>query len=1295
MADQKLQIELSAEDKASAELRKLAEALKQLGVDVEGITDGLTTSEAKVVNSFSSIAKSSQAAGDTIEKALVAALDQIKTPAGIDRLQNELRDLAQSGRLSSAELERLGDWQRDLSQRAQAAATAQRKLADGTDEVSKGARAAAALVQQLEQSMADLAAQRNPTDEFNRGLQEVEQSGRKAGASIQATTEPLGGLKSALAAVGVVELARQILDLNDQMTALKRGFDVITGSSQATTNALDFVRGVADRLGVSSTDLAQSFLKITAAAKGTQLEGAASEKIFSALAGAMSTVGASAADVDSAMNAVAQMMSKGVISAEELRGQLGDVLPGAAQQAASALLATNAEFSKMLESGQVMASEFLPKFAEQLEKSMGGGQGQVESFGASWNRLKNQLADLATGPLGKGLTDFLAVLADGLGITVRAASATSDAIGAVGRAIGGLAAGEVGTALDDLGQSLNNAAAKLFGYKTSAQEAAEREKQIAAEAKAAIPEIDRLQSAVDGKELKELPETLQAAIAEFRKTGDAAKAAEGAISAFMAEPAKNLDLTGVLKLATSLKAVGTEAGAAGQKIPETLGAALSKLTNEQLTQLEQQARKAIAEVGNNDNAKKAFADLGLIIEGVVLARLQRLGVDGPEALNGISTAATDAIQDFTALATNADLSADTIEKAFEGALQKLDNPKEIETFRQKIVELGENGTLSGEQVERALLLIGQRLQEVSSDPAFAALKEILSGIREEAERDIAVAERQAEINSARIQAAIALARARGDEAEAARLVAQATQEEIDRTQEHINQLGKQQSLIDAHIQKLYAQANADGLYDKAERAVIEALKEKSATLGKEIALLDQRLPKLEREAQQAQVMAGPIGQLTRLYAEQTQEHERAAAASDRYYDTQLKEIDGALKVAQAHGDEAEAARLVAQQQDVLINQAQAQAAAAQQAASDAQKTVDAYTLQATATEGLSQAEQEQIAKLKDVANAKANAAQQATDYAETLKDETAATRAKVEADREAAKATKAAAEANAQRQAAGEAVTSVMNKEIAAIRALGGDTEALTERFHELQRQFSNDAMLDMNDWMGRLAGATRQVKQEFEAQKETAEALIAQYEGIADGTQDATAAQLRMGEVVGDTGREFGLLNEQDLSRLQSAIEAANQKLREMQQETQDARNELQELNAELLEAQGQDQKAELLRQELDYQERLAAIELRRREAELLGNRDLVALLDRQADVLRQINDAKVKSIQADANAEQAGDKVARSWVNAEAAVRATKSTLGEVHSLSTKIAQTDLSGFEKGMTGVADAATKLSRIL
>jgi len=464
----------------------------------------------------------------------------------------------------------------------------------------------------------------NPADDFNAGLDHLDDSARKAGAGIQSTTGPLAEFKSLVADIGLAVLAKQVLDLNDQMTALRRGFDTITGSTEGTTEALTFVRGVADKLGVSVQDLAQSYLKLTAAAKGTQLEGAATEQIFSSLAGAMAVVGAGTQEVDQAMTAMAQIMSKGVVSAEELRGQLGDVLPGAAQQAAQALLLTNAEFSKMLESGDIVASEFLPKFAAQLEKTLAGGASRVETFGAAWARLTNQLTEIATGPVGAGFTSFVAALTEKLGILARGAGFVVDAVGAVGTAIGGLAAGEGTAALTDFGTSAENAALKLFGIKTAAEQAAETQKQMRAELAAIVPEMTRFQDAIARKDLKALPEYLQAAVAELKKTGDAAAATEQAVSKFVASIEKDLNFEGVLKLAGALQVVGQEAQGAGGLIENTLAAALDKISDEQLVRLKAQAEAAMAAASQgSDEARRAFADLGLVIEAVAQQQLKR------------------------------------------------------------------------------------------------------------------------------------------------------------------------------------------------------------------------------------------------------------------------------------------------------------------------------------------------------------------------------------------------------------------------------------------------------------------------------------------------------------------------------------------------------------------------------------------------------------------------------------------------------------------------------------------------
>jgi hypothetical protein len=97
------------------------------------------------------------------------------------------------------------------------------------------------------------------------------------------------------------------------------------------------------------------------------------------------------------------MISKNTVSAEELRQQLGEVLPGSFNIAARAAGKTTAEFNQMLESGQVIASDFLPKFAQQLSAETASGVvGAMNSSQAATNRFMSELQKFQV-MMGKGL----------------------------------------------------------------------------------------------------------------------------------------------------------------------------------------------------------------------------------------------------------------------------------------------------------------------------------------------------------------------------------------------------------------------------------------------------------------------------------------------------------------------------------------------------------------------------------------------------------------------------------------------------------------------------------------------------------------------------------------------------------------------------------------------------------------------------------------------------------------------------------------------------------------------------
>jgi tape measure domain-containing protein len=217
----------------------------------------------------------------------------------------------------------------------------------------------------------------------------------KAFALGQAAFQALGKVIGAI----FVSLPKAALEAE----RLGNAFKVLAGSASAAAAEQKFVRDEAQRLGVSLADAQEAYLKLAAAARGTALEGDAARKVFSAVAGAASTLGLSSAETSGALLAISQMMSKGTVQAEELRGQLGERIPGAFQIAARAMGVSTSALSEMLDRGQVLAEDFLPKFAEQLAKEI---PASADTMSAAVNRVTNA-ATQAMQLIGGALADAI------------------------------------------------------------------------------------------------------------------------------------------------------------------------------------------------------------------------------------------------------------------------------------------------------------------------------------------------------------------------------------------------------------------------------------------------------------------------------------------------------------------------------------------------------------------------------------------------------------------------------------------------------------------------------------------------------------------------------------------------------------------------------------------------------------------------------------------------------------------------------------------------------------------------
>lgn len=219
--------------------------------------------------------------------------------------------------------------------------------------------------------------------------------------------------KSAAVVATAAFVGREIVQASIGIERMGIALRTATGSSEAAASELSYVREEANRLGLELLSTGKGFVTIAAAAKGTALAGQDVRNIFSSVSEASSVLGLTADETNGALLAISQMISKGKVQSEELRGQLGERLPGAFQVAARAMGVSTQELDKMLQKGEVLATDFLPKFAAELHKTFGP---EVESAAgrtqAAFNRLANAITELKVAIGTSGLVDTLAKIAD-------------------------------------------------------------------------------------------------------------------------------------------------------------------------------------------------------------------------------------------------------------------------------------------------------------------------------------------------------------------------------------------------------------------------------------------------------------------------------------------------------------------------------------------------------------------------------------------------------------------------------------------------------------------------------------------------------------------------------------------------------------------------------------------------------------------------------------------------------------------------------------------------------------------
>lgn len=210
--------------------------------------------------------------------------------------------------------------------------------------------------------------------------------------------------------VGVGSVIHAVDALTDSMLSLSRlkiSYESIFGSEYAASRQLDFVYRQTQQIGLQFQSAAEAAKTFFAASQGTPLE-RDMNSIFSGIANAAAAMQMPMEDVNGVFLALGQMVSKGKVQAEELRGQLGERLPGAFRMAAEAMGMSTAELDKFMADGKLLSEDLLPrlaealneKYAESARRSAEGLQGSINTMTTEWERFKaNVLNSEITGSL--------------------------------------------------------------------------------------------------------------------------------------------------------------------------------------------------------------------------------------------------------------------------------------------------------------------------------------------------------------------------------------------------------------------------------------------------------------------------------------------------------------------------------------------------------------------------------------------------------------------------------------------------------------------------------------------------------------------------------------------------------------------------------------------------------------------------------------------------------------------------------------------------------------------------------
>lgn len=390
------------------------------------------------------------------------------------------------------EIDAIGDESQESARQADALLTDLQRIArqsldapvEDQERLAREARETRLEIERLNSDLRKLASTQ-PVQDPTKNLQDGAQRSANVIRGIPALLGAIG------VTVGLAQVVQAFTDAAKTGETFSRSLNIITGSAEGAAAAQERLLGISQKYGLEVTGLERAFTNFQASVAGTNFEGERGNEIFEAFAGSLGLLGKSSADIEGALLAVNQIISKNTVSSEELRQQLAERLPGAFRLSAEAMGLTTAELSKQLELGNITADQLLPKLAQRLQEAYSlDTVERVEGLSAAQNRLSTATTNLFRAFANTGAAEAMSNALEGLSNIIiditQAIDGTSDGVFGLAEK-----ADDAKPAIQGLGETAATAAGQIGQIKTEADAAKTAIAELARE-QARQAEINRL-----------------------------------------------------------------------------------------------------------------------------------------------------------------------------------------------------------------------------------------------------------------------------------------------------------------------------------------------------------------------------------------------------------------------------------------------------------------------------------------------------------------------------------------------------------------------------------------------------------------------------------------------------------------------------------------------------------------------------------------------------------------------------------------------------------------------------------